>query len=74
MKEDSVLEERFLWTVSRSGKIMRRVLKKIANDETDLGDISTLAEPGVIQVSSSYISKLYIYSRLKPRGFQRVVV
>ena len=35
----------------RSGKIMRRVLKKIANDETDLGDISTLAEPAVIQVS-----------------------
>jgi hypothetical protein len=35
---------------------MRRVLKKIANDETDLGDISTLAEPGVIQVSSSNIS------------------
>ena len=30
---------------------MRRVLKKIANDETDLGDISTLAEPAVIQVS-----------------------
>jgi len=56
--------------ISRSGKIMRRVLKKIANDETDLGDISTLAEPGVIQVSSSYISNFYIYSRLKPGGYK----
>ncbi len=54
--------------ISRSGKIMRRVLKKIANDEKDLGDISTLAEPGVIQVSSSYISKFYIHCRLKPGG------
>jgi hypothetical protein len=31
---------------------MRRVLKKIANDEADLGDVSTLAEPAVIQVTS----------------------
>ena len=30
---------------------MRRVLKKIANDEADLGDISTLAEPAVIKVN-----------------------
>ena len=34
---------------TRSGKIMRRILRKIANDETsDLGDISTLAEPKVV--------------------------
>ena len=34
---------------TRSGKIMRRILRKIANGETDqLGDISTLADPGVI--------------------------
>jgi acetyl-CoA synthetase len=34
---------------TRSGKIMRRILRKIAADETDnLGDISTLAEPGVV--------------------------
>lgn len=34
---------------TRSGKIMRRILKKIAaNDYGDLGDISTLAEPAVV--------------------------
>nr|QKY14944.1 acetyl-coenzyme a synthetase (ACSA) [Polytomella parva] len=35
---------------TRSGKIMRRVLRKIATkEEKELGDISTLAEPGVVQ-------------------------
>ena len=35
---------------TRSGKIMRRILRKIAADETDnLGDTSTLADPGVVQ-------------------------
>ena len=34
---------------TRSGKIMRRILRKIATDEHDaLGDISTLADPGVV--------------------------
>nr|WP_145924466.1 acetate--CoA ligase [Microbulbifer aggregans] len=34
---------------TRSGKIMRRILRKIAADEVDqLGDISTLADPGVV--------------------------
>ena len=34
---------------TRSGKIMRRILRKIAEgDVDDLGDISTLAEPGVV--------------------------
>ena len=34
---------------TRSGKIMRRILRKIAeNDYSNLGDTSTLAEPGVI--------------------------
>jgi acetyl-CoA synthetase len=34
---------------TRSGKIMRRILRKIAADEFDtLGDISTLADPGVV--------------------------
>ena len=33
---------------TRSGKILRRILRKIAgNDVDDLGDISTLADPGV---------------------------
>ncbi len=34
---------------TRSGKIMRRILRKIAAKQTgDLGDISTLADPGVV--------------------------
>lgn len=36
---------------TRSGKIMRRILRKIAAGETDsLGDTSTLADPGVVDV------------------------
>lgn len=36
---------------TRSGKIMRRILRKIAeNDFDDLGDISTLAEPDIVNV------------------------
>jgi acetyl-CoA synthetase len=35
---------------TRSGKIMRRILRKIAeNDYTNLGDTSTLADPTVVQ-------------------------
>ncbi len=35
---------------TRSGKIMRRILRKIAADELDnLGDTSTLADPGVVE-------------------------
>ncbi|KAM3663918.1 acetyl-coenzyme A synthetase, cytoplasmic isoform X2 [Ammospiza caudacuta] len=33
---------------TRSGKITRRILRKIAKDDHELGDISTLADPGVI--------------------------
>jgi acetyl-CoA synthetase len=34
---------------TRSGKIMRRILRKIAeNDYASLGDTSTLADPGVV--------------------------
>ena len=34
---------------TRSGKIMRRILRKIStNDYTNLGDISTLADPSVV--------------------------
>ena len=39
---------------TRSGKIMRRVLKKIANDEKDLGDISTMADSTVVQVTTKF--------------------
>ncbi|HZM01344.1 MAG TPA: acetate--CoA ligase [Planctomycetota bacterium] len=36
---------------TRSGKIMRRILRKIAAHEVeDLGDTSTLADPGVVEV------------------------
>ncbi|MDY1550003.1 acetate--CoA ligase [Luteibacter sahnii] len=35
---------------TRSGKIMRRILRKIAENQPDqLGDISTLADPGVVR-------------------------
>lgn len=35
---------------TRSGKIMRRILRKIAEKDTgNLGDISTLADPGVVE-------------------------
>jgi acetyl-CoA synthetase len=36
---------------TRSGKLMRRILRKIVAGESDsLGDISTLADPGVVEV------------------------
>ena len=35
---------------TRSGKVMRRILRKIAEGEGDaLGDVSTLADPGVVE-------------------------
>jgi acetyl-CoA synthetase len=35
---------------TRSGKIMRRILKKIASNEYDqLGDTTTLADPSVVE-------------------------
>jgi acetyl-CoA synthetase len=35
---------------TRSGKIMRRILRKVASGEfDDLGDTSTLADPGVVK-------------------------
>ena len=36
--------------VSPAGKIMRRVLRQIARNERDLGDLSTLADPKVVEV------------------------
>ncbi|MEN8236783.1 MAG: acetate--CoA ligase [Pseudomonadota bacterium] len=43
---------------TRSGKVMRRILRKIAaNDYEDLGDISTLADPSVIEGLISVIQK-----------------
>lgn len=34
---------------TRSGKIMRRILRKIARDERDLGDLSSLADDEIIE-------------------------
>ena len=35
---------------TRSGKIMRRILRKVAQDKPDeLGDVSTLADPSVVE-------------------------
>jgi len=37
--------------MTRSGKIMRRILRKIVAGETDsMGDISTLADPSVVEL------------------------
>jgi acetyl-CoA synthetase len=35
---------------TRSGKIMRRILRKIAEGETSVGDTTTLADPSVVDV------------------------
>lgn len=45
---------------TRSGKIMRRVLRKIAaNKSSELGDVSTLADPSVVkQIVDLYDTQL----------------
>ncbi len=44
---------------TRSGKIMRRILRKIAADEADqLGDVSTLADPSVVEQLKETYKKL----------------
>jgi len=53
---------------TRSGKIMRRVLRKLAlpdYDTQDLGDTSTLADPAVVDVLKSY------HPRKKSGGYSR---
>ena len=41
---------------TRSGKIMRRILRKLAEGEFDkLGDVSTLLDPSVVDVIKSGI-------------------
>lgn len=34
---------------TRSGKIMRRILRKVATGTRDLGDVSTLDDPTVVK-------------------------
>ena len=44
---------------TRSGKIMRRILRKIASGDTDnLGDVSTLAEPGVVEQLKEKVAQI----------------
>jgi acetyl-CoA synthetase len=39
---------------TRSGKIMRRILRKIAEGDIDnMGDVSTLADPSVVESLTS---------------------
>jgi acetyl-CoA synthetase len=33
---------------TRSGKIMRRILRKLAHKEKEFGDVSTLADPSIV--------------------------
>ncbi|XP_041352738.1 acetyl-coenzyme A synthetase 2-like, mitochondrial isoform X2 [Gigantopelta aegis] len=43
---------------TRSGKIMRRILRKVAANDTDqLGDISTLADPDIVKVIIKHSKK-----------------
>ena len=44
---------------TRSGKIMRRIMRKIVAGEGDqLGDLSTLAEPAVVEVIKSKVAEI----------------
>lgn len=50
---------------TRSGKIMRRILRKIAHGEEDsLGDVSTLAEPDVVPVLIANMKKALVGKKL----------
>ncbi|GIY91345.1 acetyl-coenzyme A synthetase, cytoplasmic [Caerostris extrusa] len=35
---------------TRSGKTVRRILRKVATNDSDLGDLSTLVDESVVQV------------------------
>ena len=44
---------------TRSGKIMRRVMRKVIAGEGDqLGDLSTLAEPAVVDIIKSKVAEV----------------
>eukprot|EP01103_Thecamoeba_quadrilineata_P009776 TRINITY_DN1980_c0_g1_i2.p1 TRINITY_DN1980_c0_g1~~TRINITY_DN1980_c0_g1_i2.p1 ORF type:complete len:236 (-),score=28.41 TRINITY_DN1980_c0_g1_i2:28-735(-) len=45
---------------TRSGKIMRRILRKLAAKDHDLGDLSTLADPPVVEVLQASLLKYLI--------------
>lgn len=44
---------------TRSGKIMRRVLAKVTRNDTDLGDISTMADESILE---ELFSTRHLYS------------
>ena len=45
--------------MTRSGKIMRRILRKIVSNEADsLGDTSTLADPSIVDTLISKFAQL----------------
>merc|ERR1711879_321260 len=45
---------------TRSGKIMRRILSKIAeNDTSNLGDTSTLLDPGIVDELKSKAAEIF---------------
>lgn len=45
--------------MTRSGKIMRRILRKIVNHEVDsLGDTSTLADPSIVEILIDKVAQL----------------
>lgn len=46
---------------TRSGKIMRRIMRKIIAGEGDqLGDLSTLAEPGVVDIIKAKVAEINV--------------
>lgn len=46
---------------TRSGKIMRRVLRKIVAQQTDeIGDVSTLADPSVVEVLIEKVNRMLV--------------
>jgi acetyl-CoA synthetase len=51
---------------TRSGKTMRRILRKIISNEADqLGDISTLQEPAVVQSLIYKVKPLLVLAKKK---------
>lgn len=41
---------------TRSGKIMRRILRKLASGQTELGDVSTLADSSVVDTLKAKVA------------------
>uniref|UniRef100_A0A3Q1JCB3 Propionate--CoA ligase n=1 Tax=Anabas testudineus TaxID=64144 RepID=A0A3Q1JCB3_ANATE len=50
LKDSKEFTHTLVEELKRLGKIMRRILRQIARNEKDLGDLSTLADPKVVEV------------------------